>query len=121
MNVIANRDLISEILTEVIKPSILRIDESYYKDLDFIHCIVHFDNTEIHNLDELFRVDDSLLNNTSRVLINIISGINLQISEIEAITNIIYTETNCIDYFINLNFDVEECGNHIELLIFFVE
>lgn len=121
LNVISNRDQISDIIVEITKPSILSLDESYYKDLDFVHCIIHIENINICILDELLLIDESLLINTSRIIINIISGLELKISEIESITNIIYTKTNYIDYYINLYFDVKESSNHIDLLIFFVQ
>lgn len=106
MNVVSDKSRILEFLDEISKPSMLRFDESYYENLDFIHCIIYIDKLNIYKLDELINIDESLIKHSNRVLININSGLELKVSEIEAITNIISNKTNFKDYHINLQFDL---------------
>lgn len=99
----------------------LRFDASYYNDLDFIHCIIRFDKLNIDELDNLINIDESLVTHSNRILVNITSGLDLKISEIEAITNIMSSIVNFTEYQINLQFDLEYDVNRIDLMLIFVE
>jgi hypothetical protein len=123
MDVISNKNQILELLREIDKPSMLRLDESYYNDINFIHCIIRFKALSIYELDELINIDidESLVKQSNIILINFTSSLNLKISEIEAITQIVSTKANFIDYHINLQIDFELDINHFDLLLIFVE
>lgn len=123
MNVITDKIQIIELLSEIDKPSMLRFDESYYKDISLIHCIIQFDALSIHDLVDLIDIDidESLVEQSSRILINFTSNIDLNISEIEAVTNIISSKTNFIEYHINLQINLDHDISHFELLLIFVE
>ncbi len=123
MNVISNKNQILELLQGIDKPSMLRFDESYYNDINLIHCIIKFEKLSIYELDELIdiKIDDSLVKQSSRVLINITSNVDLKISELEAITHIVSTKTNFIEYHMNLQVNFEYDINRFDLLLIFVE
>jgi hypothetical protein len=81
MDVISNKNQILELLREIDKPSMLRLDESYYNDINFIHCIIRFKALSIYELDELINIDidESLVKQSNIILINFTSSLNLLI------------------------------------------
>lgn len=123
MIVISNKKQILEQLSDMDKPSMLRVDGSYYYDINLIHCIIKFESLSINDSDELMEIniDESLVKQSSRVLIYITSGLNLRISELEAIAHIVSIKTNSLDYCINLQIDLEYDVNRFDLLLMFVE
>jgi len=123
MILITNKNQIFKLLQEIDKPSMLRFDESYYNDINSIHCIIKFEKLSIYDLDQLMdiNIDESLIKQSSRVLINITTNMNLRKIDFEAIAHIISTKTNTIEYHFNweINFDFE--NDQFNLLLFFVE
>lgn len=71
MTIITNKSEITDVIKNLIRPALLRFDESYFQDIDLIHCIIKIDNLNIYNLNELMdlNIDESLLKETSKLLI----------------------------------------------------
>ncbi len=123
MILISNKNLILEILQGIDKPSMLRFDESYYNDINLIHCIIQFENLNIYDLDELMdiNIDESLVKQSSRVLINIKTNFNLRKIDLEAIAHILSTKTNSIEYHFNWEIDFDFEDDQFDVLLIFVE
>jgi uncharacterized protein YpbB len=123
MNIISSKNLISELLSRIDKPSMLRFDESYFSDINLIHCIVQLEALSIYDLDELMdiKIDESLIEQSSKVLINITSNANLRKIDMEAIAQILSIKTNSIEYHFNWQIDFDYDDNYFDLILIFVE
>ena len=123
MNVISNKNQILKLIKGINKPSMLRFDESYYNDVNLIHCIIKFEKLSIYGLDELMdiNIDDSLVKQSSRALINITTYVNLRKIDLEAIAHILSTKTNSIEYHFNWEIDFDFEDDQFDILLIFVE
>lgn len=123
MEIITNKNQILDLISEISKPSILRFDESYFNDIDLIHCVIHFKRINICLLNELMDVDIdlSLMKHSSRILISLNSGINFRKKDLEAIVDIISCKTNDLEYHLNLHFDFDYEDDIFDMSCIFVE
>ncbi len=123
MNIITSKDEISNILCEIDKPSLQRIDKSYYKDIEYIHCIVDFKLLSRFELDKLdyISIDESLIIHSSRIIIYIKSSIDLLKADVETITDTVSIKTNYLDYHINWQVDFDYDSDKFDLALIFVE
>ena len=123
MKIITSQNEISNILGELDKSSIQRIDQSYYRDINFIHCVVQFQMLNQFAFDRLahLSIDESLINHSSKILIYIKSSINLLKIDVEKITDTISKITNNLDFHINWQVDFKYDYDKFDLSLLFVE
>lgn len=123
MEIISNNYQIQELLEIFDKPSLLKIDKSYYEDVNSIHCVLSFNQVNVSSIKELneIDIDESLIKNSSKVLIFIRSNLDLLLSEVETITKYIYDKTDKLDYHTNLQIDFDCTLSKFDLIICFVE
>lgn len=123
MKVISDRDQILEVLEQINKSSLLRIDKSYYNDHKSIHCVLLFNALSIINTPMLYdiEIDQSLISNSSHILINLKSSLDLSCLEVEMITNAIFEKSNGLDYHINWQVDFDYSSDKFDLALIFVE
>lgn len=123
MEIITDKNKISKILIEIDKPSLQRIDKSYYKDIEYIHCIIYFKRLSRFELDKLDKIsiDESLIKYSNKVIVYIKSSIDLLKADIETITNKLSIKIKNLDYHINWQIDFDYDSNHFDLSLLFVE
>ena len=123
MNVISNKNQILELVQGIDKPAMLRFDESYYNDINLIHCIIKFEKLSIYDLDELMdiNIDESLIKQSGKVLINVTTNMNLRKIDLEAIVHILSNKTNSIEYHFNWEIDFDFEDDQFDILLIFVD
>ncbi|MBN3490603.1 hypothetical protein JV173_03645 [Acholeplasma equirhinis] len=123
LNIITDAEQIYQLIAIASKPAMMGVAEADFGSLNMIHCVAVFVFRDLDELEEIKKeiIDQSLIDNTSKVLIAVESYLDISKYFMERIANVVSYMTNSIPYRMSWHAQTEDDDGTTMVVVFFIE